>query len=372
MSSTGPALPTSIEEDNAVVERFIDASREIVPTCQVTLAKRIIRPGSNRVLCLAAHTSVPLDDETLASVSDLALKLSDGTNVRLSLSFFNDDNAGSCIPLTRSIYDPNKYDVSGNSRLGAFLIATCIVALSGIYVVTCDRLGLGTAGPLQKITNRQETAVLPGKATGTKARQHNMALLPAPLLFQPSIKPVPQKNAAPNGNAVSASSPSFSKGKRSHNPERETNRTKRSNGSFKPSSPSSMFVPPPPPMALPPIDPSRLQIMNGMFPESWMISPARPAVATPMKQEKKAKLSNLQMPAPAQARDTTVARKEREPVAVAKPVEPAMSEPFPAMRAEAPPERMPVLTPGISGSMAAPLPGADVDYASLQLERIRL
>ncbi len=59
-------------------------------TVQVTLAKRIIRAGSNKVLCLAAQTSVPLHDDDLASVSDLGLKLSDGTSVVLSLSSFND------------------------------------------------------------------------------------------------------------------------------------------------------------------------------------------------------------------------------------------------------------------------------------------
>jgi hypothetical protein len=90
-----PNLPAT--DENALVERFVEASRELLPSIQVALTKRIYQPGSNRVLCLAAHTTMPLDDEQVASVSDLALRLSDGTSVALSLSFFN-EQAGSAIP----------------------------------------------------------------------------------------------------------------------------------------------------------------------------------------------------------------------------------------------------------------------------------
>lgn len=95
------------------------------------MAKRIIRPGSNRVVCLAARTSVPLDEEAVASVSDLALRLSDGTNVVLSLGFFNDSTGGEVIPLTRSLYNPNRYATKGNPRLATVIVACVLAALAG-------------------------------------------------------------------------------------------------------------------------------------------------------------------------------------------------------------------------------------------------
>jgi hypothetical protein len=129
-------------QESTIVERFCEASREIVPSVEISLAKRIIRAGSNQVLCLAAHTSVPLNDDELASVSDLAVRLSDGTNVRLSLSFFNDQSVG-CIPVTqpqyiplnRSIYDPNRYELRGEPKLGLVLVATTLIAMAGLYSV---------------------------------------------------------------------------------------------------------------------------------------------------------------------------------------------------------------------------------------------
>ena len=149
MSQTQLELPALTDEESTVVERFRERSKNIIPGVEVTLAKRILRPGSNRVVCLAARTSVPINDDELASVSDLALRLSDGTNVVLSLSFFNDTVAGDCIPFTRSAespnrytYDPNRYTIRSDSKLGIVLFATCLVALAGVYSLT--------NGPLSK------------------------------------------------------------------------------------------------------------------------------------------------------------------------------------------------------------------------------
>jgi hypothetical protein len=129
-------------QESTIVERFTEASRAIVPSVEISLAKRIIKAGSNQVLCLAAHTSVPLNDDELASVSDLAVRLSDGTNVRLSLSFFNDQSVGCIpvnqpqfIPLNRSIYDPNRYELRDEPKLGLVLGATALIALAGLYSV---------------------------------------------------------------------------------------------------------------------------------------------------------------------------------------------------------------------------------------------
>ncbi|HEY9777067.1 MAG TPA: hypothetical protein V6C81_25095 [Planktothrix sp.] len=143
-------VPDPAAQDAVVVDRFATASRDIVPGVQVSLAKRVICPGSDRVLCLAAHTSVPMNDDELASVSDLALKLSDGTNVRLSLSFFNDSVANDIVmPLPRpnfaragsfsraaSFYDPDRYrsykEGSNDSKLGPVLFAMSVIAAASM------------------------------------------------------------------------------------------------------------------------------------------------------------------------------------------------------------------------------------------------
>ena len=113
MTGTELSIPGKDQEaahEASIVNQFIDASKLIVPTVEVSLAKRIVRPDTGRVLCLAARTTIPLSETDAASMSDIALKLSDGTNIRLSLSFFDESVYGDCIPLHRSIYNPNKYE----------------------------------------------------------------------------------------------------------------------------------------------------------------------------------------------------------------------------------------------------------------------
>ncbi|PWT94267.1 MAG: hypothetical protein C5B53_13520 [Candidatus Melainabacteria bacterium] len=153
MSQSQVTLPALTEEENTVVDRFVERSQEIVPGVEVTLAKRILRPGSNRIVCLAARTSVPINDDEMASVSDLALRLSDGTNVRLSLSFFNDavretitetvhetvnETVSGGAPFNRYTYtyDPKRYSVRNDSKLGTVLFGMFLIALAGAYSFT--------------------------------------------------------------------------------------------------------------------------------------------------------------------------------------------------------------------------------------------
>jgi hypothetical protein len=127
-------------QEAIVVDRFSDQASSIVPGMEITLAKRIIRPGSNRVMCLAARTSVPLSDDDVASVSNLSLRLSDGTNVALSLSFFNDLATNEGVPLNRYYYDPQRYRAQSGSHLGVVLVATALVAATGLYYVLGNTL----------------------------------------------------------------------------------------------------------------------------------------------------------------------------------------------------------------------------------------
>jgi hypothetical protein len=123
--TTLPKSTEPAEEDTAVVDQFIEASRQIVPSVQVSLAKRIVRPGSNRVLCLAARTSMPLNEDEIASVSNLALRLSDGTNVVLSLSFFDDAAAGA-LPYSPASFSPERYQPRNDFGLPIIVLLTSI------------------------------------------------------------------------------------------------------------------------------------------------------------------------------------------------------------------------------------------------------
>src|SRR6185369_15619753 len=124
----------TVPGDNVRVEQYIEPCSEPVQSVQVTLAKRIVRPGTNQVVCLAAQTSIPLAGDDESSVSDVALRLSDGTNVRLSLSCFN-ESTDQYAPFTRNNYnfDRYSYTVKNDSKLGVFLAATILVAMAGFY-----------------------------------------------------------------------------------------------------------------------------------------------------------------------------------------------------------------------------------------------
>ncbi|MDR3616049.1 MAG: hypothetical protein P4L53_21000 [Candidatus Obscuribacterales bacterium] len=155
MSDTVLTLPA--ENEVAVVERFTEASRDLIPGMQISLARRIVRPGSDQVLCLNATTSVPMQDDEIASVSDLALKLSDGTNVRISLSFFNDGNECPSFNQNQTAstpqfqgqgysrrqssysYDPDRYsmhsvknEVHNHSNITSAMLVASAVALLGL------------------------------------------------------------------------------------------------------------------------------------------------------------------------------------------------------------------------------------------------
>lgn len=135
MSGNQLSVPDKDREEPVVVQQFIDVPQEQSSAVQVSLAKRIITPHSTKVLCLAARTSVPVADEETASVSDLALKLADGTNVVVSLSYFNDATVQNILPLTRNIYDPNRYTVASDSSssLGKVFFTIAMAAVAGFF-----------------------------------------------------------------------------------------------------------------------------------------------------------------------------------------------------------------------------------------------
>lgn len=241
-SPTRQVLDPSTPE-GVIVERFVEDIRTIAPTVEISLAKRIIRPGSNQVLCLAAHTSVPLNEDELASVSDLALRLSDGTNVRLSLSFFNDQGLGcipvsppQLIPMTRSSYDPDRYEIRDESKLGLVLFATTIIAVSVLSSMLNGPLNISNWRPgLQALIDRTAKPAAHTIAINPGATVPRSAILPADASGKAAINKTPAKTE-PKPKAKSVQQETGAKGESSR-------RTRVSHARAE-----HLFVPPPPPM----------------------------------------------------------------------------------------------------------------------------
>jgi hypothetical protein len=183
MSENQVLLPATTDDekgiidDTRIVDRFAVASRDIVPSVQVTLAKRIIRPGSNRVLCLAAHTDVPLSDDDISSVSNLALRLSDGTNVALQLSFFNENETSAFVPVNRYVYEPERYStVHSDSRLGNVIGAILAVAVGGSFLLTKNPLQFVAAKPTPQIASAAFLSVpTTQKVVGDAKSDHSLS-----------------------------------------------------------------------------------------------------------------------------------------------------------------------------------------------------
>lgn len=226
-------VPTSSQEDNPALQCYVDDAGEITPGVQVTLAKRIIRAGSNKMVCLAARTSVPFHDDEIASVSDLALKLADGTNVALSLSFFNDSVAPGYIPVNRYIYDPNRYSARDDSKLGIVIVAIVLVALAGTYSLATGPLKLHLFPQKADRTFVRRASRLPLKPHAQALPVASASLIP---VLEPSPKPVLKPHPRQKGETRS-----FPK-EVSHSQPLKSSRTKEPHLSK-----DMMFVPPPPP-----------------------------------------------------------------------------------------------------------------------------
>lgn len=350
MSKAELVLPGeySPDEGNALVDRFTLASRELVPSVQITLAKRIIKPGTNRVVCLAARTSVPLNDDEVASVSDLALRLSDGTNVALSLSFFNENCASEYATFTHSIYDPHRYPEQTDFKLGMVVIATALAATAAFFSMA--------SGPLNTFVNLK--AGLAAITTPLiKSPANQAASTTGALPLKPAVTPkAAPKPAARKAKAVFRSRPKQSGAK--------TARSARA-------SRDPMFVPPPPPFPY--------TLPNGQdlspyepFPTTWPpvarpkpMAQGKPASqGKPTTQSKPAALWNSQStrlqpdrePAVAATAPATQPNVEREPVKASAPAHRSIWE-RPVQ--QAPQEQQSVPAVDDAPRLRAPVPGDD-------------
>jgi hypothetical protein len=367
-------LLESSSPESTIVERFTEASRDIVPSVEISLAKRIIRAGSNQVLCLAAHTSVPLNEDEVASVSDLAVRLSDGTNVRLSLSFFNDQGVGcipvsspQLIPMNRSIYDPNRYELRGEPKLGLVLFATSIIALAGLYSVLN-----GPFSPFKWQTAFQSVTAAGKTANKTIAASVHPAMLKAKpaKVDSESAKSVSKDDSNPSprnvGGGESKSPTARARVAKAHQT--------RAEHMFIPPPPNTpslahmknMFVPPPPPMtysispesALLPFDP-----LQGLAPVSAKTSHSVTTKSAP----KTRPVANDESGLDQQSTGNTKSALNAKSTQIAEPTTPprSASEPLSGSRLSEPQlERIPAGA-GDNNGATAPVPGED-GYPALE------
>ena len=96
---------------------------------QITLTKGVIRPGSDKAVCLAAQTSIPISDDEISSVCNLGLNLADGTKVAFSISFFNGEAAQDVTPM-RGAEPPTHFSATGSAS-AASAVAVAQRALPG-------------------------------------------------------------------------------------------------------------------------------------------------------------------------------------------------------------------------------------------------
>jgi hypothetical protein len=347
--------PTELPSDeNTVVEQFIENSKNIVPGLQVSLARRVVMPGSKKVLCMAAHTSVPLNDDEVSSVSQLALRLSDGTSCLLSLQFFNDTTGSEYIPPTYSsfVYDPERYEtVQGQSNLGVFLVATALCAIVCFYHVaksntnTTHTQWKPAASAAPKTTAVKPAAKPASTSASRTTEQHSSS----------SLKQTSHTTVAREHHAQGA--PHTRAPQTVHGPSQ------------------SMFVPPPPPMVYnwpaprqfnyQQIDPSTMQ----GFPMQPPAQVAPVQASAPAKPAQKAKPAPPETPAVKTAPTTSPARAEikNEPTQVQKIVAPELHLQLPPTSNR---NTVQLGTPVIlNPSNSAPQPGNE---NSVQLERIVL
>lgn len=236
-------IPSSTEEDSRSIS-VEPGGTELASTMQVSLAKRIIQPGTNRVVCLAAQTTVPMEEDDIASVSDLALRLSDGTNVKVSMSFFNDVALGGAFPeaTARRVYDPDWYDnhraPDSSNRLWLVFAAFLAVAFGSF----CYFLPGGIDKLAAEIVARMPHMAAPIIMQASPSRT---AAPPSAQQIQPTANVTTSSRKAKRTNKVAKDQPNKSS-------RRSSGKTK--DGSIKVSRSSSftgksMLIPPPPPTA---------------------------------------------------------------------------------------------------------------------------
>lgn len=247
-----------------LVQQVLDSPGELAPAVQVRFAKRIGKPGNSRVMMMDAQTSGPAGEEHEDSESKLALRLADGTNVQLSLSFFRENQpalAGigsggggrkaSFAPFQSYAYEPRTYSVhERDSKLPlimtsmAFLLgAACygVFALQGQLnnqfvwypKALLNKPAMTSSAPSKSVTNAKPSGT---KSDGSKSAGTKSSITSSVREVIPAAPPV---------SAIEIiSKPSVSK-----NFARSSRSRAKVDSNYSPRAPrGEFFVPPPPPM----------------------------------------------------------------------------------------------------------------------------
>ncbi len=292
---------------------------------RVTLAKRIMRPGSDKVVHLAATTAVPLPNDDSQSISDVGLSLSDGTTVALSLSCLNDGfiSAENTLPYRRYMYDPHRYERTYRHRspwLFFFLSGLAIFASNHYWTDLTSMLQqlqqaarkhdpnsaapATHTSPIQPITHRtniagarKTTAKIPLTTPPKTTATTNSLTIPAPShsLIQRSLKPATaaQAKAQLGRNNATHRRTAGDAQMSSHVPQYPSLPSTPRTGSQKR---QSFFIPPPPAYAMPIWQASDLPPMPSAMAAATQKSSTQKQVAS-----NSPALSALQKLAPAQA-----------------------------------------------------------------------
>lgn len=299
MSGNQLSIPDKDREEPVVVQQFIDVPQEQSSAVQVSLAKRIITPNSSKVLCLAARTSVPVADEETASISDLALKLADGTNVVVSLSYFNDATVQNCLPLTRTIYNPDRYTVTSDSSssLGKVFFTIAMAAVAGFFCLANKPNNVfhnylhWNYGSLANLGSPAHSARAPGSTTAKETGSAKISKVPSKgkteIAKTPAASPKPITFVGPPPSKNSTRTPILtSHAPRAQRVERQSRRATSSRAKAPRSYSSSpdrdsMLVPPPPPVMMLNSQPD--PNMMRYFPEMWAPQAVFPKAAVTKK-----------------------------------------------------------------------------------------
>jgi hypothetical protein len=257
------------------------------------------------------------------------LRLSDGTNVALSLSFFNEQCATEYATFTHNYYDPHRYPEQADSKLGIVVVATTLAAAAAFFSLV--------QGPLNSLVN-PKTA---------------FAFITVPPAKWPAPPPAPKADVAPvKPGAASVAAPRTatkkSPGSSRVKVRQARSRAARTTNSFPR---SSVFVPPPPPFAFSLPDGRPLSPYD-VFPK--MQSPAttskpapqvKPANQKPAAQEEPPQAKTVSPAKTAAQSPSPATRTEREPEATsAPPATRSTSVREPAATSSAPPSRSAAVT----------------------------
>ena len=260
MSDSLMTLPA--QDEVTVIERLAEVTKDLIPGMQISLARRIVRPGSDQVLCLNATTSVPMQDDEIASVSDLALKLADGTNVRISLSFFNDGNecpsfnhkqTVSAPPFqsqssnrrqTTCSYDPQRYsmhsvnnEVGNNSNITSAMLVAFAVALLGLCASINGPASYNALWTKLKLAAISSASIKPAEVKKAKVSDHVASVAVTPTVAKPPSAP---PSTARVKTAKSTQTASITASKIATKPHHSSTK------SINFGAPANMMVPPPP------------------------------------------------------------------------------------------------------------------------------